>query len=349
MVQPSYSETWHVYEDGSGDAPTIQAAIDSASAGDDVLIHPGVYSDLHPDPWGDWNTIITMKDSIWIHSSDGPEVTILDAQDQGRVVVCWAEYAGNISSEAVVEGLTLTHGREGGYGAPGGGAINVEGSPSPDLCTPVFKGLHIVENNALSGAALEILFASPTISGCWIEGNFSSIDIIGTFDGTLTFRQNVVVNNTCSDFPLFRFHSNTAFIEGNTFAFNESGSYGGIIEHTGSGTYKNNIIAFNVGSGNASLEHLECSCNDVYGNLIDFGPFGVDGHISADPQFCDPDNGDFTLTASSPCLPGHHPDNTDCGLIGALPIGCPISSVPTPAPIPTTWGLLKLNSRENKR
>ena len=38
---------------------------------------------------------------------------------------------------------------------------------------------------------------------------------------------------------------------------------------------------------------------------------------SADLLFCDAENGDYTLDACSPCLPGNHPDGVDCGLIGA--------------------------------
>lgn len=37
------ARTWYVAVDGSGDAPTIQAAVDSAVAGDSVLVGPGTY------------------------------------------------------------------------------------------------------------------------------------------------------------------------------------------------------------------------------------------------------------------------------------------------------------------
>ncbi|MBZ0266601.1 hypothetical protein K8I85_00460, partial [bacterium] len=46
------------------------------------------------------------------------------------------------------------------------------------------------------------------------------------------------------------------------------------------------------------------------------------GNISADPQFCDPDNDDYSLMASSPCLPA----NNSCGQMGAFGQGCgPVS------------------------
>ena len=41
LASPADSKTWNIQEDGSGDAPTVQAGIDSAAAGDTVLVHPG--------------------------------------------------------------------------------------------------------------------------------------------------------------------------------------------------------------------------------------------------------------------------------------------------------------------
>ncbi|MFH1681566.1 MAG: right-handed parallel beta-helix repeat-containing protein [Candidatus Eisenbacteria bacterium] len=89
------------------------------------------------------------------------------------------------------------------------------------------------------------------------------------------------------------------------------------------------------------------TCCDLHGNpggdwigLI-ADQYGVEGNISADPLFCDPHAGDLTLAASSPCLPGNHPDGHDCGLIGALGHGCsgPISVEQT------TWGGVKARFR----
>lgn len=70
---------------------------------------------------------------------------------------------------------------------------------------------------------------------------------------------------------------------------------------------------------------VRISCTDIHGNadgdwVFPFADLlGKDGNICADPLFCDPDSGDFTLAGSSPCLPGAHPD---CGLMGAHGVGC---------------------------
>jgi hypothetical protein len=78
-------------------------------------------------------------------------------------------------------------------------------------------------------------------------------------------------------------------------------------------------------------------CCDLFGNIGGdyIGPIvdqlGMNGNISEDPLFCDPGSLDLRIHSDSPCAPGG-----DCGLIGALPVGCG----PTPAS-ETTWGAIK--------
>ena len=48
----------------------------------------------------------------------------------------------------------------------------------------------------------------------------------------------------------------------------------------------------------------------------------MNGNLSADPLFCNPDLADFRLQDDSPCAPGG-----ECGLIGAWPVGCGPSTV----------------------
>jgi hypothetical protein len=87
---------------------------------------------------------------------------------------------------------------------------------------------------------------------------------------------------------------------------------------------------------------LTASCTDAYGNAGGdwvaclAGQLGIDGNFSEDPRFCAPLADDWTLDASSPCLPGQHPSGASCGLIGAQSQGCGATAV-----APTTWGRLK--------
>jgi len=83
------------------------------------------------------------------------------------------------------------------------------------------------------------------------------------------------------------------------------------------------------------------SCCDIWGNAGGdwvpgiAGQYGVNGNISEDPQLCDPENGDFTLSESSPCAP-FTPPNPECDLIGAWPVGCAGTPV-----APGSWGSVK--------
>jgi hypothetical protein len=86
------------------------------------------------------------------------------------------------------------------------------------------------------------------------------------------------------------------------------------------------------------------SCCNVYGN--DGGDWvgciaeelGVNGNFSACPSFCGADLGDLHLCDGSPCAPGNHPYGYDCGLVGALGVGCACG----PSRVePTTWGSIK--------
>ena len=83
-------------------------------------------------------------------------------------------------------------------------------------------------------------------------------------------------------------------------------------------------------------------CNDAWGNRLDNwynlpDLTGVDGNFSEAPRYCDPEGGEFTLSASSPLLPW----NNDCSeLIGAFSQGCAAVSLE-----PTSWGLIKARYR----
>ena len=106
---------------------------------------------------------------------------------------------------------------------------------------------------------------------------------------------------------------------------------------------ENNIFSANVGSQavrrSPSVEVWSTSCNvfweNVDGNADGFELDESDRII--DPLHCDPENGDLTLAANSPCLPEN---SGACGLIGALGQGCGGISIE-----PESWGRLKLRYR----
>lgn len=96
-----------------------------------------------------------------------------------------------------------------------------------------------------------------------------------------------------------------------------------------------------VGCGGDFWE-VAIRCTDMFENEGGWGGcmegWGtIEGNFTADPLFCNEDEGDLSLDRSSPCLPGRHPGGEDCGRIGALDQGCG----PT-ATSASTWGALKV-------
>lgn len=90
------------------------------------------------------------------------------------------------------------------------------------------------------------------------------------------------------------------------------------------------IIANNQGAGFDFTGPVApvITCTNIYGNTGgDWPPENsvqpsLSGNFSANPCFCDSAACDYTLSADSWCLPGHHPWGCD-ELVGALGEGCP--------------------------
>ena len=100
----SFARTWYIKPDSTGDAPTIQAGVDSAIAGDTVLVAPGTYSDtrqiLINNELKTVNIFIT-KNIILI--SDGlPANTIIDGSNSEIAI-----YVQNVDSTGAIKGFGI--------------------------------------------------------------------------------------------------------------------------------------------------------------------------------------------------------------------------------------------------
>jgi len=142
------SAVWHV----PGDVPTIQAALDSASAGDMVLVAPGTYS--HSTRGESFPLV--MKSGVELISESGAASTIIDAEGTGRVLNCI-----DSALDTSIDGFTLT----GGASTEGGGIYCSNASPE-------FLECLLVGNSATTGGGLYCDGGSgPALTNCTLVEN----------------------------------------------------------------------------------------------------------------------------------------------------------------------------------
>ena len=312
--------TYVVDPDGTGDLPTIQAAIDVAVDGDVIELTDGIFV-------GPGNrSLHYLGKAITIRSQSGDMSTcFINCENAGRAFL----FLNNEGPESVLEGISMINGRAGVYPEHVGGAINCSGGdPLIRNCgffncyadeggavnltsgsRATVRGCLFVENSATVGGALTAASGSlPLIEGCTFDHNVATVH----FGGGLSMVWSLVTVRNC------------------TFCWNSAPTGGGIYSGYGSLlTMENSIVAFStMGAGvRCGGEPPTLSCCDVYGNTggdwigcIE-SQAGLNGNICEDPLFCDPGNLDLRVEEDSPCAP-FSPPNAECDLLGAWPAGC---------------------------
>lgn len=150
---------------------SIQAAIDAAAVGDEVVVAAGLYVER-----------ISFKGkAITVRSADpaDPQVvagTIIEAAANGPTVSLTAgEGAG-----ALLDGFTIRH--QAGFREAG---VSITGSPTISRCV-------ITGNNGYWGGGVAVMFGgAPRIVGCTIQGNVS--DLSG--GGILVYRASATIDS----------------------------------------------------------------------------------------------------------------------------------------------------------
>ncbi len=161
----SAAETWHVPKE----CETIQAAINAASDGDEILVAVGTWKE----------TIDLIGKTVYLYSEQGAEDTVIHGNQQGTVVTCLA------NANSTIEGFTI----RGGKAEFGGGIYVVNSSPTFRLCsidfnsakkgggsyvrngTPIFDQCVFSFNNAEDGDGIWAKHARPELTACIFAGD----------------------------------------------------------------------------------------------------------------------------------------------------------------------------------
>lgn len=150
-ASPSLAKTWRVTSTGSGDAPTIQAGIDSSVAGDTVLVTTGTFT-------GPGNVDVNfLGKAIVVTSESGASQTIIDCQNAARGFL----FVSGEGSGSVLSGLTIAN----GFTADSGGGIYCDNS-SPEIRSNVIANC----NATTHGGGVHLKKSDATIVNNTIEG-----------------------------------------------------------------------------------------------------------------------------------------------------------------------------------
>ena len=220
-----------------------------------------------------------------------------------------------------------------------GGAISTMDGPNPVVTNCTFTA-----NEAGSGAGIYSAYSSPEVSDCVFTDNHATSGggaIQASDTSSPVFTRILCVGNRADDSGgAFGFAWNTPTVTSCTLSGNSAPNGGGVRCYGSSCTpsIQNTIIAFSTEGAamlceNSAAPTTNHSC--IYGNAGGDVLCGViQDNIFADPQFCEPSQGDFQIMDNSPCSPS---GNVWGELVGAYGIGC---SGPVPVTL-TTWGVLK--------
>ncbi|MCC7143109.1 MAG: hypothetical protein IT349_13485, partial [Candidatus Eisenbacteria bacterium] len=285
-----------VRPDGSGDYPTIQAAIDAVPSGSEILLQSGVFSGVGNRALDLGTKVLTIR-SI----ADDPDSCLIDCERAGRGFVV----SGGQDSTTVLRGLRIENGFPADSTA--GGAIMLFSS-SPRIENCVLAGNETLHQ----GGGLACFSASPLLRDLEVVGNLAQ-------DGGGIYADSFSI-------PV---------VERSTIAANRGLRHGGGLYSDASDTLRITRTIFWGNCADSSAAELRVA-DVVQFICSDLDSAGVGGPgtpsfdantIFSDPLFCAPSlcsaapqsSGSFALQSGSPASAAL----SLCGAtIGGGPEGC---------------------------
>lgn len=319
LAGPADAAVWNVNADGTGDAPTIQAAFDAAVSGDMIVLAPGIYTDAHTrtiqghSQQQTTTAVAFMKNGVGITGSGGAAVTFIDGEGTHHGLF------GVDVGLVTVSGITFTRCTRSGGEIWGGGLMFHRSAPVVEHC--VFEDCHawaaggVFLSQGQNGVVRFCKFLHNT------GGDLAGAVEIYQHQGALIENNTFVGNSTSRYGGALMLNDSDVEVRNNIFYQNSSILSGGAIGCLGPPGY--------VVTGGCNVFWLN-SAPETFDSPV---AVGVNDNISADPLFCSPASGDFTLQATSPAAPG---DPSGCGLRGACPVACGPVAIET-----QSWGATK--------
>lgn len=225
---------------------------------------------------------------------------------------------------------------------------------------PTFRRCTFVENVATQwgGGAFDSWDSEITLEDCVFQTNTAE-----TYGGAVNLNESVaqvlgslfVANSAGADGGAIRGHYSEINLQSSTLYQNSALLGGGLFCGTDTqADIEQCIISHSLAGAGIDAEPdggLSLSCTNLFANVggdwvgAVSGWDGLAGNISADPLYCDPDQGEFGLSNLSPGAPAQ---SDGCGLIGAYPVACVVAPVEdSPEQFPAVPAISDLTNHPN--
>lgn len=286
--------TYVIKTDGTGDYPTIEAALAAVNAGDRIELTDGNF-------FGPGNRDLDFggKAVTLISQSGDPSACVIDcggsAEEPHRGFVFQsAEGAGS-----VLEAITIRGAYMGGNEDTGGAILCKSASPTIRDCrfescyatyggglaaldssSPNVSGCEFVNNGATRGGALYLLYgSSPAVTSCTFRGNRAERGGAGffQFEPAPVFAECAFLDNTSTGdgAALYSASDTTPDIAGCLFASNIATGRGGALFCSGSRpSVRNSTLYDNRGTQGGGIFCWVSSTVVVENTIIAFGGMG---------------------------------------------------------------------------
>jgi hypothetical protein len=159
LTSTALATTWTVDDDGAADFNTIQEAINFAIDGDEIVVMPGTYT----GPGGEGVVVDMVGKAVWLHSSDGPEVTSIDGETLSHGIRCGSGETG----KTIIDGFSVTNGLGGGVSCGVGSSIIAN-------CRIFGNGMSDYPYSPTGGGIYVNFYSNATIVNCDVFDNHVS-------------------------------------------------------------------------------------------------------------------------------------------------------------------------------
>ncbi|MCK4695495.1 MAG: hypothetical protein KAT74_07020 [Candidatus Cloacimonetes bacterium] len=295
---------WHVSTNGSDQTgtgweqspfATIQHGIDASSNTDTVLVQPGTYIE-NINYSGKNITVaslfITTQDSNYISS------TTIDGNSAGSVVT----FNNSEDLVTVLCGFTITNGIGSGVfpNSHGGGIMCSDGA------NPSLENLFLTDNSANLGGGIFCYESSPNLQNVIISNN----SVTGYGGGIYCYESNsilhkVTISNNFADYGGgIYFNEANPILQNLTISDNSANFGGGVYCNFSNPSLINSIL------WNDSPQEIYISSGSVIATYSDIeGGLAGTGNIDRNPLFVDPDNDNYNLFYTFPCIDTGNPSS----------------------------------------